>query len=368
MGQLTFNPNMQGYSRAASRPSLDDIRQQHGLDEVYRLSLNENPLGPAPGVIKAIAAAAPTLSAYPDFSDLELRQAIAAAIGRGLTPEQIYTGCSGFESLELLARGFLVPGDELIISSPTFSSAYQKISLPLGAKIVDVPLQKETFAYRVEAVLAAITEKTKLIMLCNPNNPTGAVLPADKMDALMQAIPEHVLVVADEVYHHFVSDPAFPDSIQYVLEGRSIVIIHSFSKAYGLAGLRLGYGLAKREIADYIAGLHRGFHQNKLALAAGIAACQDQAYLQNTIEYLRGEQRWVIKAFDRLGIKYWPPAANFILFETKMPAADLHEKMMKQGILLSPQTRNNLPYAMRVSLGARQANQAFIDALKTILA
>lgn len=367
MSSLKFNPSMQGYSRAANRRSLDDIRRQYGLDKVYQLSLNENPLGPAPGVIDAVTAAAATLSSYPDFSDIELRQAIAAVIGRGLGPQQVYTGCSGFESLELLARGFLGPGDELILSSPTFAGAYRKISEPLGAKVVDVPLTPETFAYRVDAVLGAITDKTRLIMLCNPNNPTGTILSADQMDALMRGIPDHALVVADEVYHHFVTDPDFPDSVRYVLEGRNIVIIHSFSKAYGLAGMRLGYGIARPEIADYIAGLHRGFHQNKLALAAGIAACKDQKHLRGVVQYLRNEQRWVTEAFDRLGIKYWKPAANYILFETDMPAEDLHQKLMEQGVLLSPQTRNGMPCGMRISLGTREANRACIHALEEIL-
>lgn len=367
MSSLKFNPSMQGYSRAANRRSLDDIRRQHGLDKVYQLSLNENPLGPAPGVIDAITAAAATLSSYPDFSDIELRQAIADVIGRGLGPQEVYTGCSGFESLELLARGFLGAGDELILSSPTFAGAYRKISEPLGAKVVDVPLAQGTFAYRVDAVLGAITDKTRLIMLCNPNNPTGTILPADKMDALMQAVPDHVLVIADEVYHHFVTDPTFPDSVRYVLEGKNIVIIHSFSKAYGLAGMRLGYGIARREIADYIAGLHRGFHQNKLALAAGVAACKDQQYLRGVIQYLRNEQRWVTGEFDRLGIKYWKPAANYILFETGLAAEELHQKMMARGLLLSPQTRNGMPYGMRISLGTREANQACVHALEEVL-
>ena len=362
MSSLKFNPNIQ--ARTVGRRSLDDIRQKHGLDKVYQLSLNENPLGPAPGVIEAITAAAPTLSSYPDFSDIELRQAIVDVIGRGLTPQHVYTGCSGFESLELLARGFLGRGDELILSSPTFAGAYKRIAEPLGAKVIDVPLAKETFAYRVDAALAAITDKTRLIMLCNPNNPTGTVLPADKMDALMRAVPDHVLVVADEVYHHFVSDSSFPDSMQYVLEGKNIVIIHSFSKAYGLAGMRLGYGIARHEIADYLAGLHRGFHQNRLALAAGVAACKDQAHLRYAVQYLRREQQWVTKQFNRLGIKYWKPAANFILFETQMPAEDLHQKMMERGVLLSPQTRNGMPRGMRISLGTREANQAFIHALE----
>ena len=367
MSKLQFNPNIQQYTRPASRGSLSDIRQKYNLDKVYQLSQNENPLGPSPKVIEAITAVAPTLSYYPNFSDIDLREAIVEAIGKGLTPDYIYTGCSGFESLELMARAFLQTDDEMIVSSPTFTGAYAKVANPQGAKMIDVPLAPDTFEYPVDAVLDAITDKTKLIIVCNPNNPTGTVIPVDKMDKLMTNIPDHVLVVSDEVYHHFVDDATYPDSIKYVLEGKNIVVVHSFSKAYGLAGMRLGYGIAKPEIADYISGLHRGFHQNKLAMAAGIAACKDQDYLNHVIDYLRNEQKWIVDQFDRLDIKYWNPAANFILFETKMLSDELNQKMLKRGIILRPQSNIGMPYGMRVSIGTHEANQAFINALEEIL-
>ena len=301
MSQLVYNPDIQPFTRAGPRDSLGELQLKHGISKVYQLANNENPIGPSPKVIDAIAAVAPTLSYYPDYSDIGLRDAIAKVLGRGLTTEHIYTGCSGFESLELIARAFLGPGDELILSSPTFAGAYKKIAEPLGARVVDVPLTPDSFEYRVDAVLDAINQRTRLIMLCNPNNPTGTVLPRVAMDALMHAIPDQVLIVADEVYHHFVDDPAYPDSLRYVLEGKNIVVVHSFSKAYGLAGLRLGYGIAKPDLANYIAGLHRGFHQNKLALAAGIAACGDQEHVHKVVSYLRAEAKWVCAQLDRIG-------------------------------------------------------------------
>jgi len=335
---------------------------------LYQLANNENPLGPSPRVIKAIQSAASTLSYYPNYSDIELRRAIVAVLGRGLSSAHIFTGCSGFEALELIARAFLGPGDEVILSSPTFAGAYKKVAEPLGARVIDVPLRPGNFQYRPAAVLAAISPRTKLIMLCNPNNPTGTVIEAAAMDELMRALPEHVLVVADEVYHHFVDDRRFPDSLAYVLAGKNIVIAHSFSKAYGLAGLRLGYGIARPEIADYIAGLHRGFHQNKLALAAGIAACADQAQLRRAVDYLRGEARWVCGQFDRLDIRYWKTATNFVLFETRLPGPELHRRLYERGFLLRHQANNGLPFAMRLSLGERAANRAFVMALEEILA
>jgi histidinol-phosphate aminotransferase len=366
--RLEFNPNIIPFTRQENRVSLDDIREQYGLETVYQLSQNENPLGPSPKVIEAINAVAPNLSYYPDYSDLELRQAIVEALGRdGITPEHIYTGCSGYESLELLVRSFLQAGDEVIVSSPSFVGPYQKISTLLGAKVIDVPLVPDTWAYRVDDVLNAITDKTKIIMVCNPNNPTGTVMPQDTMDALMDGVPDHVLVVSDEVYWHFVEDETYPDSMKYVLDGKNIVLIHTFSKAYGMAGLRLGYGIAKPEIADYISGLHRGFHQTMISIVAGVAAAKDQAYLKDAVDYLRAERRWVMEQFDRLDIKYWASETNFILFETPLLADDLAQKMRERGLLLRPQANNGLDYGMRVSLGTREANEAFIGALEEIL-
>ncbi|MCY3798072.1 MAG: histidinol-phosphate transaminase [Chloroflexi bacterium] len=367
MSKLRHNPHLEPFARQDSLVSPEDLRQSRSVDKVYPMANNENPLGPSPRVIEAINSVAPTLSYYPEYSDIALRQAICDALGRGLEPEHIFTGCSGFETLELIARAYLAPGDEVILSPPTFSGAYRKVAEPLGAKIIEAPLAPETFRYRPEAVLGAVNESTKMIMLCNPNNPTGTITRAETMDELMRGVPEHVLVVVDEVYHHFVEAPDFPDSIQYALEGRNIAIVHSFSKAYGLAGMRLGYGIAKPAIANTIAGLHRGFHQNKLALAAGIAACQDQAHVRRCIDFLRGEVAWLCSQFDRLDIKYWESSANFIMFETRMPAEDLNRQLHARGFLLRTQTRNNLPYGMRVSAGTRESNQAFIAALEEIL-
>jgi histidinol-phosphate aminotransferase len=367
MSQLRFNPDISAFTRQDGSPSIEDRRQAEQLQPAHRLQNNENPLGPSPRVVEAIREVAPTLAVYPSYSDIELRRAIVEVLERGLTPEHIFTGCSGFEALELIARATLSPGDEVILSSPTFTGAYKKVAEPLGATVIDVPLEPRTFRYRPRAVLDAITERSKLVMLCNPNNPTGTMISAEAVDALMSGLPEHVLVVADEVYHHFVADVNYPDSLGYVLDGRNIVIVHSFSKVYGLAGMRLGYGIARPDIANTIAGLQRGFHQNKLALAAGIAACGDQAHVQRVVDYMRSEARWVCGQFDRLDINYWKPAANFILFETRVPADDLQAQLQARGLLLRGQSRNGMPYAMRLSLGTREANQAFITALEDIL-
>lgn len=367
MTKLQFDPQIQAYDRQPYRPSLEDLQKKLGLDVIYQLSQNENPLGPSPKVLEAIEDVSKSLSYYPNFSDFELRDALVDVIGRGITPDHIYTGCSGYESLEMICRGFLRSDDEVIVSSPTFTGAYGKISSLLGAKMVDVPLYPETFVYDVDGVLAAITDKTKMIMLCNPNNPTGTLMTAAQMDKLMSQVPEHVLVVSDEVYHHFVEDADYPDSLQYVIAEKNIVLVHSFSKAYGLAGLRLGYGIARPEIANYLSGLHRGFHQNKVTLAAGIAATKDQDYLKEVVAFIKQERNWLLQELDRLDIRYWKPAANYILMETPLPAEDLANKLKQRGIIIRPQDNAGFPCGIRLSIGTHEANMAFIHALEEIL-
>ena len=368
MVQTTLQMLNSGYERQVPRVTNEDVKAKYGVETVYRLSQNENPLGPSPKVIEAVHAAAQTLASYPNYSDIELREAIVDVTGRGITTDHIYTGMSGYEALEILARGFVKPGDEVIVSTPTFISAYKKTSTLQGATVVDVALHPETFAYDVEGVLAAITSKTRLILLCNPNNPTGTIITAEQLDKLMNSIPEHVLVVSDEVYHNYVDDPDYPDSLQYVLDGHNLVLTYSFSKAYGLAGLRLGYGIARPEIANYLASFHRGFHHSVFTLDAGIAALRDQDYVKKVVDFTNNEMRWILSEFDRLDVQYWKPAANFVLFKSPYETREMTEKFMEVGILIRPQHKSGLHDCVRVSVGTHEANALFIKRLEEILA
>lgn len=357
-----------GYERQEPRVSNADVMRQYGVDKVYRLSQNENPLGPSPKVLDAIQDATKTLASYPNYSDIGLRQAITDVTGRGITPNHLYTGMSGYEALEILMRGFVKAGDDVIVSTPTFISAYKKTTILQGAHLIDVPLKADTFAYDVEGVLNAITPRTRLILLCNPNNPTGTIVTADQFDELMARVPDHVLVVSDEVYHHYVDRDDYPDALQYVLDGKNVILTYSFSKAYGLAGLRLGYGVARPEIADYLASFHRGFHHSTFTLSAGIAAVNDQAYIKKVVDFTHNQMRWLLSEFDRLGVDYWQPAANFVLFKSPYETREMTEKFMEVGILVRPQHKSGLHDCVRVSVGTHEANQLFIQRLEQILA
>ena len=360
---------MQTFPRPSDRHTIEDVRQKYGVDTVHIMHQNENPYGPSPKVIEVVQQEATQLGFYPTMSDVRLREALATHWSDGreqsLIADHFFTGCSGYESLELLTRCYLQAGDEMIIAPPTFG-VYNKMAAMQGAKSIQVPLRQPSFTPDVDAMLAAVTPQTKIVLLCNPNNPTGTIMPATDMDRLVNELPEEVLIVSDEVYIQFVTSSDFPDSLQYVLDDRNVVLIHSFSKAYGLAGLRLGYGIAPPRIANQIGGLHRGFHQNRLAIAAGIAAVEDQAYVQECVTKLLGSKQKLYAELDALDIHYWPSETNYILFQSPRPAADVVETIMEQGVLVRGQ-QGEIADCIRISIGTPEGNERFVAGLKAAL-
>lgn len=363
----SFNPNIQAIPRPASGDSKADISQKHKLDTIYRMSYNESPFGPSPKAVEAIQQAALNLGDYPPYADEGLRQTLAETLGQGLSPAHLFTGSSGFDTLELVSRAFIKPDDEMIISNPTFG-IYSRLAHVQGASVVDVPLAPATFRIDIDGILAAINERTRIIIMCNPNNPTGTIMTAAEMDRLVDGLPDQVVLVMDEVYAHFVTRSDFPNSIGHVLAGKNTVVVHSFSKAYGLAGLRLGYGITTPVIADYVGRLHRGFHQNQLALAGGIAAVRDQAHLQRNVALTLAGKRWLYEQFDRLDLRYWPSETNFVVVETPRPASEIVERLIPFGVLVRPLSLPGVPHCLRVTISEPAGNEAFITGLETILA
>jgi len=346
------------YPRGPERSSGARIR--------HKLSSNENPLGASPAAVAAIQAAAEGLWEYPPFLDDELRSALAAHHGRGLTPDHFVTGNSGCDVLNLIARAFLVPGDEAVICRPTFP-IYETTARAAGATIVPVDLPADTFRYDVDALLAAVTPATRLLYLCSPNNPTGILLSAQQWAGILAGLPERVIIVFDEVYYHFITAADRPDPLADAADGANVLVVHSFSKAYGLAGLRLGYAAGKPELVAQAAALRLPFHINALCFAAGLAALKDDAHVARTVEVTLAGRDWLYGQLRELGLEAWPSQANFVLFRcpTSAPAAAWAEKLQGHGILVRPAF--GLPDCLRVSVGLPEANQAFIDALGTLL-
>ena len=331
---------------------------------VWKLSSNENILGPSPLAQRAIMDNISTLHEYGFRDDHSLKEAICNTVTY-LRPENIVTANSGIEVLELIARAFIRPGDECIISSPTFI-AYKNMIENEGGITIDIPLNQKNYTIDIEAILEGINDNTRMLFLTNPNNPTGTYTNRENIDYLMNNLPEDIVVVYDEVYYHFVDADDFPRAIDYIDEGKTLIGIHSFSKAYGLAGIRLGYGISNPEISAYLNNIKRPFMINSLSMVAGIHALKDVDHLNKTVTLIKLEKQWLYDKFQILGIKYWPSHTNFIFFEPKIDLDLFINKMLHQGIMIRPCQKFGAPNGARVTIGTREANTALVKALETI--
>ena len=346
--------------------SVDEVRNQVKADQIYKLSSNENPRGPSPLVVQAIQEAALALNSYPPRSDDALRQALVDTYDCGLTLDHFVCTNSGSEALQIIARAFLEAGDEFVVCSPTFG-AYVRFASTQGAIPVDAPLRAADFTHDVDAILAAITERTRLVFICNPNNPTGVIMPAADFDRLVANIPPHVTIVADQVYEHYVQRADFPDTVSHVLAGKPIMIVQTFSKSYGLAGLRLGYVIAPPELGERLRGQLRNFHMNSISLAAGIAALQDKAYVQESARLAEEGKAYLYGELERLEVQTWPSEGNFVLIRPSAPTAEVYQQLLERGVMVRQTDMFGYPEGLRVTVGSAEANAAFIAALEEIL-
>jgi histidinol-phosphate aminotransferase len=335
--------------------------------EVIRLDSNESLLPPSAQAVAAIQAEAAGLNRYPLLmGDGPLRTALAESLGQAVSPAHLVTGNGGCDVLALIASAFLSPGDEVIICRPTFP-VYDLTARRQGATVTYVDLDPTDFSYQVEAILAAITAHTRLLYLCNPNNPTGTLLTAEQMDRLIQGLPSHVLTISDEVYHHFVTSPDFPNTLDYVRQGKNVVVLHSFSKVFGLAGLRLGYGIARPEIADYLARARQPYHLSQLSMAGAMAALQDQAHIEETIALTIAGRNWLYETLQGLKLPVWPSQANFILFKPPLAPEIIVRHLAGQGVMIRGLAGFYLPDYLRVTVGLPPENERFRAALAAAL-
>jgi len=342
----------------------DEINPAGSEGPVWKLSSNENILGPSPLAQKAIIENISNLHEYGFRDDHLLKEAICKTVNY-LHPENIVTANSGIEVLELITRAFIQPGSECIISSPTFI-AYKNMIENEGGITIDIPLKPQDYTIDVDGILAAINNKTRMVFLTNPNNPTGTYTNKKSIDYLLDNLPDDIVVVYDEVYYHFIDVFDFPRAIDYIEKKYTVIGIHSFSKAYGLAGIRLGYGISTPEISAYLNNIKRPFMINTLSMVAGISALKDIDHLNKTITLIKTEKQWLYDKFEMLGVKYWPSQTNFIFFEPKIDLTLFIDKMLQQGIMIRPCQKFGAPNGARITIGTREANTAFVDALKTI--
>ncbi|WP_298422152.1 histidinol-phosphate transaminase [Rhodoblastus sp.] len=333
-----------------------------GQPALTDLSANENPFGPSDDVMVAIGAASAVAHRYPDADGARLKKALAAALG--VETAQIVLGAGSCEVLELAARAILAAGDETIIGWPSFPN-YRAIVGRAGASIVEAPLKN--WAYDLKAIVERISERTRLIILANPNNPTGLVIGGKAFKDFLDRIPDGVTVMIDEAYREYVWQTEYADALAEMSRGRALVVTRTFSKAYGLAGLRVGYAIAPAPLARRIDAQRQRFNTSGIAQEAALAALADQAHLERCVQRSVENRLWLEEKLTALGLRFTPSQANFILLSVG-EGRRVFEQLRSRGVLVKSLEAFGLTDCIRVSVGLRQDNERFMHALAEVLA
>lgn len=342
---------------------VEELQRELGVEEVIKLASNENPLGTGDRVKAAILAAIPELTRYPDGSGFKLKAALSARLG--ISPDQITLGNGSSEILELVMRTFVLPEHEIVFSQHAFA-LYPILTQAVGAVAVEVPAKD--YGHDLTAMLAAVNERTRVVFIANPNNPTGTLLPESALQDFMASLPKTVLCVLDEAYYEFVDPAVRTESLQWASNYPNLIIARTFSKAYGLAGFRIGYGIASVDIADLLNRVRQPFNCNMLALAAAEAALDDVDYIQKTIALNNSGMQQFIAAFQAMDLSWIPSSGNFISVDLKREALTVYQALLKEGVIVRPVANYQMPNHLRISIGTEYENQRCIEALIKVLA
>jgi histidinol-phosphate aminotransferase len=337
---------------------IDELERELGIPRAIKLASNENPLGPSPEALAVLAETAATLHRYPDGGAHRLRAALADRYK--LTPDHVILGNGSDEILGLLARAFLSPGDEAVMADQTFVIYKMEVTAAHGKPVI-VPLKE--WQHDLPAMGRAITNRTRLVFICNPNNPTGTMATAADVDAFMHRVPDDVIVIFDEAYYEYVQDQHFPDSLNWVTQRRNAIVLRTFSKIYGLAGLRVGYGLTTPEIAGYLNRIRPPFNVNTVAQRAALAALTDDEHVARSRALNATEMATVRAGLVELGFQPVPSQANFLLFDVGCDGRAVFEALLRQGVIV----RHIEGHLLRVTIGLPEENRYFLDALKKVL-
>jgi histidinol-phosphate aminotransferase len=339
---------------------VEELAREMGLEpsDIIKLASNENPLGPSPKALAAMRDALERAHFYPDGGGWALRSAIAEKLG--LDRSNVILGNGSNEIIEFLGHAFLKPGDEVVTARHAFA-VYSLMAQLFGATTIEV--DDPGYAHDLEAMLAAITPRTRQVFIANPNNPTGTLVGQAEIDAFMARVPDHVVVVFDEAYYEFLDTP--PDVLKYVREGRNVVVMRTFSKIQGLAALRIGYGLASAKLAEVLQKTRQPFNANAIAQAGAVAGLADEEHMRKTRELTHEGREFFQNAFASMGLEFVPSHANFVLVRVGDGDA-LFKTLLKIGIIVRAMRSYKLPGWIRVSVGTMEQNRRFITELRKL--
>lgn len=346
---------------------IDELQREYGLSKIVKLASNENPLGPCPKAIAAIKSELSELARYPDGNGFTLKKKLSENLQVRLN--QITLGNGSNDLLEFAARTFAQAGDEIIFSRHAFA-VYPIVTQAIGAKAVVVPAKN--WGHDLEAMLAAITGRTRVIFIANPNNPTGTWLGETELADFLANAPERVIVVLDEAYFEYAVNPSmgaegYPDGMKLLAKYNNLIVSRTFSKAYGLAGLRMGYAVSSPAIADLLNRVRQPFNVNSLALVAACAALDDQDHIEKSVELNVKGMVALKTAFNKMKLEFIPSVGNFICVDVGKNAAPVYLALLKKGVIVRPVANYEMPNHLRVTIGTRQENEMFLQALGEVL-
>lgn len=358
-----YKPHIQSVHPYEPGKPIKELERELGLKDIVKLASNENALGPSPKALSAMQKALKESHLYPEGSCHYLLEALSKSLK--LKTSQLIAGNGSNEIIELLARGFLSEGDEVISSEMSFL-VYPILSQVCGASFKSVPMKN--YRYDLDKIQNAITDRTRLIFIANPNNPTGTYLTEKEIDKFLEYVPDHLLVCFDEAYVDFVTARDFPKGLaERAVKNDRLIILRTFSKSYGLAGLRVGYGIASEKLVGYLHKIRQPFNVNIIAQAGAATAVSDKAFLRKTRTLVTTGRQYFYQEFKKLGLEYLPSEANFVLFNVRRPAQEVFDQLLKKGMIVRSMKAYGLPTWIRVTVGKRAENVLFIKLLKECL-
>jgi histidinol-phosphate aminotransferase len=342
--------------------SIEEVEKEFGAKKWVKLASNENLLGPSPKAIAAIRKELSKIYLYPEGPCTVLRKALAKKFA---ISEKMVVISNGADNLILMiANAFVDEGDEVVMAEPTFS-VYTNVTQIMGGKAIKVKLKD--FTHDLESMLKKVNRKTKLVFICNPNNPTGTTVSLEAFNYFLSRLPKRVILVLDEAYGDFVEDAFYPNGLDYIREKRQVIVLRTFSKVYGLAGLRIGYALGREDLVDCLYQVRDPFPVHRLAQVAAVAALKDEDHVIKSIQLVYEGKRYLYKELDRMGLSYVPSQANFIFIDFEKDSGEIFQAFLREGIIIRPGKVWGYPTSARVTIGRMEDNQKFIKALKKIL-
>jgi len=340
---------------------IEDVKRELGLNEVIKLASNENPFGYSERAKGAMVDAINHVNMYPDGASFELTKTLADKLG--VDKSSIIFGTGSSDIILMIARAFLAPGEETIMADETFSQ-YKHNAEVENARIIEVPLRDGK--HDLPAMLARVTDETKVLWICNPNNPTGTIVTNEELEAFLASVPSHVLVVLDEAYGEYIKDDAYSDGVKLIAKHPNVVVLRTFSKIYGLATLRIGYGVGHPDVIRNINQVREPFNTSSVAQAAAKASISDDKF----VEYCRVQNKqgldFMAKEFDRLGLFHFPAYGNFIMVDVKRQSGEVFDEMLRKGVIVRARWAK-YPTFIRISIGTQEQNEKCIAALEEVV-